>query len=291
MVLPASSTRRLPASTLSTESPISALISLAAAAERWARLRTSEATTAKPRPCSPARAASTAAFSARILVWKAMPSMTPMMSTILLDDSLIEPIVSTTLPTTAPPSRPPPRSRQRQLVGLARVVRVLLDGRGQLLHRRRRFFQRAGLLLGAATTGPGCRWRFRRWPWPWRRFRCALGRRWSAGLSFMSLRARQQFAGFVPRGDASIWLLRSPAATVSGDGHRAAHRAHDAAREQDGAERAERDGDRGQRCRSCVRLDALSARSSMAAALIDGSAAACHQLLDRASFVASWRPA
>jgi methyl-accepting chemotaxis protein len=83
IVAPASCTRRLPSPTLSTESPINALISFAAAAERWARLRTSEATTAKPRPCSPARAASTAAFSARILVWKAMPSMTPMMSTIL----------------------------------------------------------------------------------------------------------------------------------------------------------------------------------------------------------------
>ena len=39
-----------------------------AAAQRWARLLTSVATTAKPRPCSPARAASTAAFSARMLV-------------------------------------------------------------------------------------------------------------------------------------------------------------------------------------------------------------------------------
>src|SRR5690606_41931729 len=48
-------------------------MSLAAAAERWARVRTSAATTAKPRPCSPARAASTAAFRARMLVWKAMP--------------------------------------------------------------------------------------------------------------------------------------------------------------------------------------------------------------------------
>jgi hypothetical protein len=36
----------------------------------------------KAAPCSPARAASTAAFSARMLVWKAMPSITPMMSAI-----------------------------------------------------------------------------------------------------------------------------------------------------------------------------------------------------------------
>ncbi|MNQ08466.1 hypothetical protein D3C85_212650 [compost metagenome] len=38
-----------------------------------------------------------------MLVWKAMPSITPMMSTIFLDEALIEPIVSTTCDTTAPP--------------------------------------------------------------------------------------------------------------------------------------------------------------------------------------------
>ena len=36
-----------------------------------------------------------------------------------------------------------------QRIGLARIVRILLHGRGQLFHRRRGFFQRAGLLLGA----------------------------------------------------------------------------------------------------------------------------------------------
>ena len=103
IVLPACATSLLPDSTLSTESPISDLISFAAAAERCARLRTSVATTANPRPCSPARAASTAAFSARILVWNAMPSMTPMMSTIFFADSLICSIVCTTSDTTLPP--------------------------------------------------------------------------------------------------------------------------------------------------------------------------------------------
>ena len=43
-------------------------LSLAALADRWASERTSSATTANPAPDSPARAASTAALSARMLV-------------------------------------------------------------------------------------------------------------------------------------------------------------------------------------------------------------------------------
>ena len=71
-------------------------MSFEALAERLARLRTSPATTAKPRPCSPARAASTAAFSARMFVWKAMPSIMPMMSAIFFELSSIERMVSAT---------------------------------------------------------------------------------------------------------------------------------------------------------------------------------------------------
>ncbi len=109
IVRPASSTSLAPSATLPTEAPISCLISFAASALRCARLRTSAATTAKPRPCSPALAASTAALSARMLVWKAMPSMTPVMSPICFELALIEPMVCTTRPTTSPP-RPATRA-------------------------------------------------------------------------------------------------------------------------------------------------------------------------------------
>ncbi len=103
MVRPALSTWLVPVPTLSTESVISCLISLAAPAERCDSERISAATTANPRPCSPARAASTAAFNARMLVWKAMPSITPMMSTMRREDSLISAMVDTTSCTTCPP--------------------------------------------------------------------------------------------------------------------------------------------------------------------------------------------
>src|SRR5471032_2807312 len=53
MVAPAVWTSSVPTSTLLTDSSISALTSRAAVELRWARLRTSVATTAKPRPCSP----------------------------------------------------------------------------------------------------------------------------------------------------------------------------------------------------------------------------------------------
>ena len=80
MVALACSTRWLPRSTESEDASIRPLISLAAVAERCASARTSPATTAKPLPCSPARAASTAALSARMLVWNAISSIRRMIS-------------------------------------------------------------------------------------------------------------------------------------------------------------------------------------------------------------------
>ena len=71
-------TASVPAVTAEMEPSIRSLVALAASSDLVARLRTSSATTAKPLPAEPARAASTAAFSARILVWNAMFSMVAM---------------------------------------------------------------------------------------------------------------------------------------------------------------------------------------------------------------------
>ncbi|MNV95918.1 hypothetical protein D3C71_1908630 [compost metagenome] len=103
MVVPVSLTIFDPCSTRETESAIRPSISFAAFALRLARLRTSPATTANPRPCSPARAASTAALSARILVWKAMLLMTVVISAIFFELAEIPLMVVTTSSTNEPP--------------------------------------------------------------------------------------------------------------------------------------------------------------------------------------------
>ena len=86
---PVSLTSLTPSWTCRFESWIRVLMPAAALAERWARARTSCATTAKPLPASPARAASTLALSASRLIWKAISSIVPMISTILRADSSI----------------------------------------------------------------------------------------------------------------------------------------------------------------------------------------------------------
>ena len=55
-------------------------MSLVAREKRWARLRTSAATTENPRPAAPARAASTAALSASRFVRRAFSSIAAMKS-------------------------------------------------------------------------------------------------------------------------------------------------------------------------------------------------------------------
>ena len=91
-----SSTILEPEFTCSMESWISSAVSFAASALLAARLLTSSATTAKPLPASPALAASTAAFRARMLVWNAISSMVLIILEILEEDLLI-PCIATVI--------------------------------------------------------------------------------------------------------------------------------------------------------------------------------------------------
>ena len=77
-------------------------ISLVVSSDSAASLRTSSATTAKPLPCSPARAASIAAFSARRLVWDAIPRIFSTKFAIFSDALLSSSISLTADCTTSP---------------------------------------------------------------------------------------------------------------------------------------------------------------------------------------------
>jgi len=88
--------RFAPSPTTATTRPVSAwiseisdAISAAAPCEPSASLRTSSATTAKPAPASPARAASTAALSARMFVWNAISSIVLMIFAMLPEETLM----------------------------------------------------------------------------------------------------------------------------------------------------------------------------------------------------------
>ena len=124
-------------------------MSLAACDERCARLRTSVATTAKPRPASPARAASTAALSARRLVCRAISSITPMMSEILREEPSICAMASTALATTWPPRSATSRVVPADWLACCAFSAFFFTVDGDFLHRRRGLFQARGLFLGA----------------------------------------------------------------------------------------------------------------------------------------------
>ena len=122
----ASFTSPTPRPTSCEEAEIRLLISLAAPAERCASARTSEATTAKPRPLSPARAASTPAFSASKLVWKAISSMTPMMSAMLRELSSM-PLMAATAACMTSRERSPARRAEAAATDASRALSALCD--------------------------------------------------------------------------------------------------------------------------------------------------------------------
>ena len=122
-------------------------MSLAAALERWARVRTSEATTAKPLPASPARAASTAALSASRLVWNAISSMTEVMSAMRLRRGFDPADRFDGFADDAAALLRAPLGLHGEAGRLGGGLRARLDGRGELLGGRGVLLQAGGLVL------------------------------------------------------------------------------------------------------------------------------------------------
>ena len=148
---------------------ISPLISAEACAADCASRRTSTATTAKPLPASPARAASTEALSARRLVWNAMSSISPMMLRDLArrGGDPLHRVVGEAHHLAALGRRL--RHRLRLEARLRGAAGVVDHRRGQLLHRRRGLLDRLALLAWCAR-------RDRRRPREFRRSRSSATR-------------------------------------------------------------------------------------------------------------------
>ena len=124
-------------------------ISPAAWFERSASLRTSSATTANPMPCSPARAASMAAFRASRFVWLAISEITWMISAICCELVRISSMASIDFCTAAPPCFGQLRwSRLATLSASWALSLTRFDRAGQ-------FFDRGGHLLDARALGLG----------------------------------------------------------------------------------------------------------------------------------------
>jgi hypothetical protein len=102
---------------------------------------------------SPARAASTPAFRASRLVWKAISSITPMMAPISRELLSIWPMAATARSTIWPPFSAS-CGRVDRATG-AGALGGAADGGGDLVQRGGGFFQAGGLLLGAARQVVG----------------------------------------------------------------------------------------------------------------------------------------
>ncbi len=118
-----------PSLTAEMERSIKSLVALAASSDLDAKLRTSSATTAKPLPEVPARAASTAAFKARMLVWKAISSIVAMMTEISSEEWEIFSIALLSSPTyfTLVPNCAPACSTKWPASSAAEAVRLALE--------------------------------------------------------------------------------------------------------------------------------------------------------------------
>ncbi|CAB3738837.1 hypothetical protein LMG26690_05513 [Achromobacter animicus] len=150
------------------------------------------------------------------------------------------------------------RRAGRQLVGLARVVRVLLHGRGQLLHRRGGLFQRGGLLFGAAGQVRVARRDFTRTDVDF--IHAAAHRGHGARQAFLhALDGRHQGADFVGGVDVHAYGQVACGDLVEAFAHNAQRTQHDAIHEQERAQRhhqnqhGQTDVDEGHRRGLCAR--------------------------------------